>query len=125
MGIAAFISTALMVLVSIVTIPLVHGNQVQIEKAVAQCENRVCTFKVTLKHPDSGWKHYADHWRILDSFNTEIARRTLYHPHVDEQPFTRSLENVEIPDNISSIWVEAHDKVHGYSSDRFKLTIPE
>ena len=102
-----------------------HSDQVSIENAVASCSKRVCSFEVTLKHADTGWDHYADHWRILDSNDNEIGRRTLYHPHVDEQPFTRRLANISIPIQLSSIWVEAHDKVHGYASERFEIIIPQ
>ncbi|MBU0861041.1 MAG: hypothetical protein KKI16_03590 [Alphaproteobacteria bacterium] len=50
---------------------------------------------VTLAHPDTGWDHYADGWRIEDSAGTVLATRTLMHPHVNEQPFTRGLTVAE------------------------------
>ena len=42
-------------------------------------------------HPDTGWDDYADGWRVLDMDGNELGMRVLHHPHVDEQPFTRSL----------------------------------
>jgi len=48
------------------------------------------TFNVTVQHADEGWNHYADHWLILDKDEQLIAARKLMHPHVKEQPFTRS-----------------------------------
>lgn len=72
------------------------------------------TFAVTLRHDDTGWEHYADWWRIKTLDDEELARRVLTHPHVDEQPFTRSLSGVEIPAHVTTIVVEGHDSVHGY-----------
>ena len=43
-------------------------------------------FDVTLSHPDTGWDHYADGWRIIDSAGKELGLRMLAHPHVNEQP---------------------------------------
>ncbi len=79
--------------------------------------------KVTLKHADSGWDHYADKWRIIDSMGKILATRTLYHPHIEEQPFTRGLENISIPNNITTVYVEAHDKLHGWSKKRLKIDL--
>ncbi len=45
---------------------------------------------VTISHPDSGWDHYADVWRVYDPDGTQLAERILLHPHETEQPFTRS-----------------------------------
>ena len=83
-------------------------------------------FDVTLKHADTGWKHYADAWRVVDEQGKELGKRVLYHPHVHEQPFTRSLSGVKLKED-SIIYLEAHDLEHGWSKDRVKidLTIPE
>lgn len=78
------------------------------------------SFHVTLKHDDSGWDHYADAWRIVDEDGKELGKRVLFHPHEHEQPFTRSLSGVILPEN-AIIYVEAHDKVHGWSKDRVKI----
>lgn len=80
-------------------------------------------FNVTLKHADTGWDHYADAWRVVTKDGKELGTRTLFHPHVDEQPFTRSLRDVKIPSDASEVYVEAHDKVHGWSKQRFKVKI--
>jgi len=45
---------------------------------------------VTVSHPDSGWDHYADIWRVYGPDGAELAERVLLHPHETEQPFTRS-----------------------------------
>jgi len=81
------------------------------------------TVNVTLEHADTGWKHYADGWRVVDSTGNVLGMRTLYHPHVNEQPFTRSLSSVAIPAKVTKVIVEAHDKVHGWSKDRVMVDL--
>ena len=81
-------------------------------------------FNVTLKHADTGWEHYADAWRVVLKDGTVLGTRTLYHPHVDEQPFTRGLSGVKIPKETREVFVEAHDKVHGWSKQRYKMKMP-
>ena len=76
---------------------------------------------VTLKHPDTGWKHYADFWQLVDENGVMVAKRVLVHPHVDEQPFTRSMGDIEIRKNQKIIFVEAGDSVHGMSRNRLTV----
>lgn len=70
---------------------------------------------VTLKHGDTGWDHYADRWRVVDDEGNVLGDRVLFHPHVEEQPFTRGLGSVQIPEGTTTVRIEAHDKVHGWS----------
>jgi len=72
----------------------------------------VFRFDVTIAHADTGWEHYANAFEIVGPNGEVLGTRVLVHPHVDEQPFTRSLNNVEIPDGITSIIVRAVDSVH-------------
>lgn len=83
------------------------------------------SFDVTLEHEDTGWDHYADAWRVIGIDDKVYGTRTLFHPHETEQPFTRSLSGVKIPDNVDTVYIEAHDKVHGWSPDKFKLKLPK
>lgn len=78
---------------------------------------------VTLKHGDTGWDHYADNWRVVDSEGNVLGDRVLSHPHVDEQPFTRGLGGVEVPEGIMIVYIEAHDKVHGWTPNRLKVDL--
>lgn len=81
-------------------------------------------FEVTLRHADTGWEHYADWWRVRTQDGKEIARRVLYHPHVNEQPFTRALDSaVKIPDGIDAVIVEGHDLVHGYGGKTVRVDL--
>lgn len=78
---------------------------------------------VTLRHADTGWDHYADAWRIVADGGGILGTRTLYHPHESEQPFTRSLGSVKMPAGMTTVYVEAHDKVHGWNPQRLQVNL--
>ncbi|RDE19959.1 hypothetical protein DV711_11180 [Motiliproteus coralliicola] len=102
----------------------VSAGEVSIVDAKAQKHGSKWSFSVTLKHDDSGWDHYADQWRILNSDDEILGVRVLHHPHVNEQPFTRSLSGVELPQGTKQVFIEARDSVHGWSPNRYKVVIP-
>lgn len=77
---------------------------------------------VTLLHADAGWDHYADGWKILNESKKTIGTRVLHHPHVNEQPFTRSLYDVVIKKGVKFIYIQAHDKVHG-DGELYKVSL--
>lgn len=78
---------------------------------------------VTLKHPDTGWDHYADGWEILDKNGKRLGYRKLMHPHVEEQPFTRSLVNVMLPDGARTIFVRASCSKSGWATDSIAINL--
>lgn len=78
---------------------------------------------VKLEHHDAGWQHYADEWRLVDNKGNILGSRVLQHPHVHEQPFTRSLSNVKISSELETVYIEAHDKVHGWTKNRLMIDL--
>lgn len=92
-------------------------------RATGQADGRY-RFDVAVRHADSGWDHFADRWDVIGPDGTVLATRVLAHPHVDEQPFTRSLLGVRIPEAISEVRVRAHDSVHGLSGKAFTVALP-
>jgi len=101
----------------------ISANEVKIVKVKAEKQRSGWVFHVTLKHDDTGWKHYADEWRVVTEKGKVLAKRTLFHPHENEQPFTRSQGDIQIPADVNVVYVEAHDKVHGWSKQRYKVKI--
>ena len=81
-------------------------------------------FDVTLRHGDEGWDHYADRWDIVGPDGTVYGKRVLAHSHVNEQPFTRILSGVVIPDNLVSVVVRGHDLVHGLGGKELQVDLP-
>jgi hypothetical protein len=81
-------------------------------------------FDVTVRHADTGWEHYADRWEILAPDGSVLVTRPLRHPHIDEQPVTRDLAGVKIPDDIRHVTVRAHDSQHGYGGREVGVDLP-
>ena len=100
-----------------------YANSVSITAVRVECSSS-CTFSVTLKHLDQGWDHYADQWDVVTLDGKLLKSRVLYHPHVDEQPFTRSLSGVIIPEGVDKVKIRSKDSVHGYSDEEFIVDIP-
>lgn len=94
-----------------------------INSVKASGSNGTWRFDVTLTHPDTGWDHYADGWRVLDMNGNELGMRVLFHPHENEQPFTRSLGDVKIPQGTKQVQIQARCLVDGWSSDLYTVDL--
>jgi len=88
---------------------------------VSQQTDGTWRFEVTVSHADTGWEDYADGWDVvLPNGDVLLVNpddpftRLLLHPHVEEQPFTRSQAGIVIPDDVTMVTVRAHDLVDGY-----------
>ena len=88
------------------------------------------SFHVTVAHPDTGWDDYADGWDIVLPGDKIVITdpesrftRLLLHPHVDEQPFTRSQGGIRIPPGITELRVRAHDLVDGFGGQEVTLDL--
>lgn len=99
------------------------AGEAEIVDAKAVREAGGWRFEVTVRHQDEGWSHYADAWRVVGPDGTVYGERTLLHPHVDEQPFTRALSGVAIPEGVDRVLIEARDSVHGWSPKIMELTL--
>lgn len=100
------------------------ANEVEIVDVKAhQGTNQSWSFAVTLKHVDEGWEHYANEWQVIAPDDKILATRTLYHPHVDEQPFTRNTSGVKIPASITSVRIIARDTVHGHAKTAMQVDL--
>ena len=106
----------LTVTVAFIFFGVTHANEVEIVDVKAhQSSDKSWMFAVTLKHADAGWDHYANEWQVIAPDNKILATRTLYHPHVDEQPFTRNTSGVKIPESMETVRIIARDTVHGHA----------
>ena len=72
------------------------------------------TFSVTVSSTETGWDKYADAWVVKTEAGDVLGERILAHPHVEEQPFTRSQSGIVIPDGVERVVVAARDSVLGF-----------
>lgn len=108
------------------------GNADVIFVRARQQSDGAWTFEVTVQHPDTGWNDYADGWDVVLADGTVIKAdptspftRVLAHPHVDEQPFTRSQGGLRIPEGISQLTVRAHDMVDGWGGQTITVDLTQ
>lgn len=105
--------------------PPVSAGEADVVKATAtKLSDGNWRFSVTVRHADTGWKHYANAWQMVAPDGTVLGTRTLYHPHVDEQPFTRSLGPVRIPANVRRVAIRARDLVHAFGGKTVQVALP-
>lgn len=81
-------------------------------------------FRVTVRHADEGWDHYADRWQVETPEGRVLGTRVLLHPHEAEQPFSRALGGVVVPEGVTEVIVRAHDSVHGDGGKTYRLKLP-
>lgn len=100
-----------------------HGGEADVVGVTyEQANDGSYSFHVTVRHGDTGWEHYADKWQVVGPGGTVLGERVLLHPHVDEQPFTRSQSGIVIPGDVNEVVVRAHDGVHGWGG--MEVTVP-
>ncbi|MDX2481807.1 MAG: hypothetical protein QNK24_15905 [Desulfuromusa sp.] len=103
---------------------LLFAGEADVIKVEVDKSGSTYNFNVTVIHSDEGWQHYANKWDVVSPEGQVLGTRVLYHPHVNEQPFTRSLSGVVINAEISSVIVRAHDLVHGYGGKEIIVELP-
>mmetsp|Transcript_28303 Transcript_28303/g.52664 ORF Transcript_28303/g.52664 Transcript_28303/m.52664 type:complete len:119 (-) Transcript_28303:389-745(-) len=108
----------------VAAIPALAEAPVIEDVAVTRTGAETYRFSVTIRHPDTGWDHYVDGWRVLDMDGNELGMRVLFHPHVNEQPFTRSLDGVIIPSGTKQAQVQARDLPEGWNTDTTVVDLP-
>ena len=91
--------------------------------ATAEQTNLGWTFDVTVSSPYDSADRYADAWRIVGPEGTVFGIRELAHDHAAEQPFTRTIQGVEIPDDVELVTIEGRDQANGWGGETFELAL--
>ena len=81
-------------------------------------------FDVTIRSNDRGWDYYCDRFEVLAPDGKVLGVRTLYHPHENEQPFTRELYGVKIPAGLTKVRIRARHKPRGYDGESISVALP-
>lgn len=115
---------ALLTLITTLFAGVAMASDVEIVNVKASQSGGAWRFDVTLRHDDTGWDNYADGWEVLAPDGTSLGMRVLAHPHVNEQPFTRSLSGVVIPEGITHVIIRARDNVDGWTATTYDYTLP-
>lgn len=86
------------------------------------------SFDVTVRSRDRGWDYYAERFEIVAPDGTILGTRVLLHPHEDEQPFTREVDNVRIPADVRSVavraWMKRGSQLRAAGGETFTVALP-
>ena len=116
---------SLILVLSLLSTGVFAGQAEVVKVRIEHAGDGYYTFFVTVRHDDTGWQHYADKWEVVAPDGKVLGTRVLAHPHVNEQPFTRSLGDVRIRSGIKQVTIRVHDSVHGYGSDSTHIALPK
>jgi len=85
------------------------------------------TYRVTatIASADTGWNKYADFWVVRTPRGFVLRKRVLEHPHIDDQPFTRALSGLHIPEGEDVVEIAASDSVEGLCGQIIVLDVPK
>jgi len=92
-------------------------------EATAIADGDRWTFSATISSPYDSPERYADAFRVIAPDGTVLGVRELTHDHAAEQPFTRSLTGVAVPDDITDVTVEGRDLVNGWGGATVQVTL--
>lgn len=108
---------------SLVTFNVSAGEADVVDVTIESLGNGKFRINATIAHEDTGWDHYANRWDVLNESGEVIGVRELAHPHVNEQPFTRSV-SVAIPISVKTITIRANDSVHETGGKTVEIEVP-
>ena len=118
------------VVVSLVMLsPPAHSQSEQqfpdvVSVKVGVAASGVFNFDVTISSPYDTPSRYADGFRVSTIEGKLLGERKLMHDHQDEQPFTRDLYSVKIPEGIKKVVVQARDQKYGYGGKTVEVMLP-
>ena len=81
-------------------------------------------FDVTISSTYDIPQRYADGFRGDAPGNEVLGERKLLHDHQNEQPFTRDLYAVMIPQEVKTVQVQARDQKFGYGGRVVEVKLP-
>ncbi|MDX1400733.1 MAG: hypothetical protein R3245_02330 [Kiloniellales bacterium] len=117
---------SMVALASLTFVPRAAADTADVLKAVAVQEaNGAWRFTVTVSHPDDGWEHFADRWEVIGPDGEILGIRTLLHPHVEEQPFVRSLGGIDVPAGVSEVRIRANCSTDGLGGAEVTIRLEE
>ena len=96
-----------------------------IAAAARQAADGTWSFEVTMRCDDRGATYFCDRFEVLTPTVHVIGVRRLLHDHTDEQPFTRDLQGVNVPDGFPrGVLIRGHHDIRGYKGATLKLDLP-
>lgn len=112
-------------LISLMSASLAWAGEADVVAAkVRRSSDGSYNFDVTVKSNDRGWDYFADAFEVLTLDGKVLGTRVLLHPHETEQPFTRDLYGVKIPQGVERVVIRARHKPKGYDGKTLTVDLP-
>ena len=81
-------------------------------------------FDVTVSSPYDTAQRYSDAFRAMSRDGEVFGERKLLHDHAGEQPFTRDLYGVMVPEGVRKVVIQARDQKYGYGGKAVEVDLP-
>ena len=118
----------------LLTVGILNINVESAENAIQQYPNVLSAtvkhrggnqfdFEVTVSSPYDSPERYADGFRVMEINGNVLGERMLFHDHADEQPFTRDLRGVIIPQGVTMVVIQSRDQKYGYGGKQVEVLI--
>jgi len=82
------------------------------------------TVRVTLRHEDSGWDHYASGWSVALPDGTVVGEAELRKPHVGIPEFETKLKGIDVPPGTTYLLIRARCNLVGWSPAVTRVDLP-
>ncbi|SFD65282.1 hypothetical protein SAMN05660831_02015 [Thiohalospira halophila DSM 15071] len=80
-------------------------------------EVRSYTVTAVLEHDDEARYHFLDGWRVTTPEGEVLAEQDFKHPRPQAPPRRATLRGVRLPEGVTRLQVEAHDRLHGWGGN--------
>ncbi len=81
------------------------------------------TVRAVIRHPDSGWDHYASGWQVLAPDGTVLAFAEITHPHLDGEPIQEELTGIQLPQGVDHLMIRVRCTLDGWSARSYRLEL--
>ena len=81
------------------------------------------TFQVMISSPYASAERHTDAVRVIGDDGVVYGILELTHPHAGQQPFSRTLRDVEIPESVTKVIIEGRDSTYGWGGEVVTLAI--
>jgi hypothetical protein len=102
---------------------LARAEAPRVESASIVQEGAGWTVRALIRHPDSGWDHYASGWQILAPDRTVLALAEITHPHPDGEPIREELTGLQLPEGVDHLLIRVRCTLDGWSARFYRLDI--
>lgn len=117
---------AVVALLLALTSPLAMAGAADVIGATArQADDGTWSIEVSMRCEDRNATYFCDRFEILTPDARVLGVRRLLHDHADEQPFTRELQGVNVPNGFPhGVLIRGHHNVRGYDGATLELDLP-